>query len=356
MKRILALACALLMALAVTGCGNSSQAPAAPGPSEPTAPSVDAASSVEAPTESQSPEEVSAPEGYPTKDIKFIVPFAAGGGTDTMARMVASAAGKDYFGGHSLIVENMGGGGGVIGQTYAAKTAEADGYTVVVYTSSIINNTLLKDVTYSYKDFKPIIGCNPDAEIVAVPVDSPYKSLEDLFKAAKTQTIKVATPGHSSGHHIRAMNMARLMGLNFEYIHNDSAAMQLSGLMGGHCDVAFMTVSEAAGTILDGKAVGLGVMAVERDPALPDVPTFLEEGYKGWIDGANRGIACRVDVPDDIYQYLVSEFQKICTSDAYVDAMIKAGATPGAQTPEEYQNYIDFTAEGIEALKPELQS
>lgn len=364
MKKMVAMVCALGLAISISGCGKSpaassstlssssgtsSKSVSEAAPSTPPAASSGASSEAEV-------VDVPAPEGFPKKDIKFIVPFAAGGGTDTMARMVASAAGKDYFNGHSLIVENMGGGGAVIGQTYVAKTAPADGYTVMVYTSSVINNALLKDVTYSYEDFKPIIGCNPDAEIIAVPTNSPYKSLKDLIEAAKTTTIKVATPGHSSGHHIRALNMARLMGLKFEYIHNDSAAMQLSQLMGGHCDVSFMTVSEAAGTIQDGQAVGLGIMAVERDPALPDVPTFMEEGYEGWVDGANRGIACSKDVPDDIYQYLVSEFHKICTSDAYVDAMTKAGITPGAETPKEYQDYIDFTVDGIKVLKPQLQN
>lgn len=296
------------------------------------------------------------PADFPKKNIKIIVPFAAGGGTDTMARILASAAGKDYFDGRSLIVENMSGGGAVIGQTYVAKTAKPDGYTVMLYTSSCINNSLLKNVSYSYRDFKPIVGCNPDAEIVAVPWDSPYKSLDELLEAARTDVVKVATPGHSSGHHLRAMNMARLMGLRFEYIHNDSAAMQLAQLMGGHCDASFMTVSEVSGILLDRKARGLGVMAAKRDASIPEVPTFKEQGYDGWIDGANRGLACHKDVPEEIYRYLVEEFSKIVVSQQFVDAMTKANMVPGLQTPEEYQEYIDFTAKAIESLKPMLQN
>jgi tripartite-type tricarboxylate transporter receptor subunit TctC len=295
------------------------------------------------------------PSGFPTKNIKIIVPFAAGGGTDTMARIFASAAGKNYLDGHSIVVENMGGGGAVIGQTFVAKTAAPDGYTVMLYTSSCINNALLKKVTYSYEDFKPIIGCNPDSEILAVPAESPYKDLKEFLEAAKTTVMKVSTPGHSSGHHIRAMNMAQQMGLKFEYIHNDSAAMQLAQLMGNHCDVSFMTVSEVSSIISDGKAKGLGVMASARDETLPGVPTFAEQGYAGWMDGANRGLSCRKDVPDDIYNYLVDEFAKIATSREYIDMMKKAGMVPGAQTPKEYQDYVDFTAKAILSLKPVLQ-
>lgn len=289
---------------------------------------------------------------FPKKDIKIIVPFDAGGGTDIMARIFSSAAAKNYLNGRSLVVENMGGGGG--GQTFVAKTAAPDGYTVILFTSSAINNTFLKKITYSYQDFKPIIGCNPDAEILAVPANSPYNTLDKFLAHAKEAPVKVSTPGHSSGHHIRAMNMARLMGLNFRYIHNGSAALQLAQLMGGHCDVSFMTVAEATRTISDGQAVGLAIMAEKRSPSLPDVPTFKELGYDGWIDGANRGFACHKDVPDDIYNMLVEEFTKIAKSGKYMQAMKQGGMEADLQTPKEYQQYIDFTAKALEALTPEL--
>lgn len=297
----------------------------------------------------------SAPADYPKDNIKILVPFDAGGGTDTMARIFSSAAGRDYFNGHSLIVENKGGGGGVIGQTYVAKEAPADGYTVMLFTSSVINNSILKQVTYSYEDFKPLIGSNPDSEIIVVPSESPFNTLEDMIEAAKANRLKVSTPGHSSGHHIRAMNMARLMDLDFVYIHSDSAAMQLTQVMGNHCDVAYMTVSEASGAVVSGKAKALGVMAKDRDPSLPDVPTFAEQGYEGWIDGANRGFAVHKDTPDDIYQYLIEEFSKVALSEKYIEAMKKAGMNYQLQTTAEYQEYIDRTIEAIQTLAPELK-
>ncbi|MBF4692113.1 tripartite tricarboxylate transporter substrate binding protein [Fusibacter ferrireducens] len=292
---------------------------------------------------------------FPEKDITLIVPFAAGGGTDTMARIFAKTAGKNYLNGHQIIVENKAGGGAVIGQSYVANTADPDGYTVMIFTSSAINNTLLKDVDYSYEDFKPIVGCNPDAEIVVVPVDSPYNTLDEFVAGAKENALKISTPGHSSGHHIRGLNMARLLDLKFNFVHSDSAAMQLTQIMGGHVDAAFMTVGETAGPISDGQVKALGIMAKERNVFIPEVKTFLEQGYEGWIDGANRGIACSVNVPDDVYNYLVEEFGKIANSEEFVKAMTDGGMTAGAMTPAEYQDYINFTAEGITALKPMLQ-
>lgn len=349
MKKWTKLTAVLMAAAMMTACsGNTAPAPtttAAPANSE--SPSGETQAS-----EAQK----NADLAFPEKDIKIIVPFAAGGGTDNMARIFAAAAGKDYFNGRQLVIENMGGGGAVIGQTYVAKEAPADGYTVMVYTSSAINNTFLKDISYSYTDFKPLVGCNPDAELIAVPKDSKFNSLSELFEYAKDNVVTVSTPGHSSGHHIRALNIAKQMGLKFEYIHNDSAAMQLSQLMGGHCDVAFLTVSEGSGTILDGQAKGLGVMAEDRIESIPDVPTFAEQGYDGWVDGADRGFACSKDVPDDVYQYLCDEFLKIAQSDEFTEKMKQADMIPAAKSAEEYQKYIDNTAKTLEVLAPELKS
>ena len=292
---------------------------------------------------------------FPEKPIKIIVPFAPGGGTDIAARLFADAAGKDYFNGQPLVVENMEGGGAVIGQTYVAKTAPADGYTVMLFTSSAINNSILKKVNYSYKDFKPIVMINPDAEIVVAPTkNAKFSTMKDFLEYAKNNDVLVSTPGHSSGHHIRALNMARLMGLKFKYLHSNSAAIQVQQLMGGHCDVAFMTVSEASGALSDNSAVGLGVMSPERVPTVKNVPTFKELGYDGWSDGASRGFAMRADTPDEIYKYIVAEFHKIAVSEKFITKMSGAGMLNAADSPEEYQKYIDFTADAITALKDVL--
>lgn len=294
-------------------------------------------------------------QGFPKKSIKIIVPFAPGGGTDITARLFADAAGKDYFNGHPLVVENMEGGGAVIGQTYVAKTAPADGYTVMLFTSSAINNSILKKVNYSYKDFRPIIMVNPDDEIICVPTkNGKFKTMKEFIEYSQKNYVLVSTPGHSSGHHIRAMNMARLMNLKFKYLHNGSAAVQVQQLMGGHCDVAFMTVSESYGAMSGGSAIGLGVMSNERVATIPNVPTFKELGYDGWIDGASRGFAMRADTPDEIYDYVVAEFRKIALSERFMKKMKESGMVYAAGTPEEFQKYIDFTADAITALKDVL--
>ena len=140
MKRLFAFVCVFATLLAATACGSSSNPPAEPA--------VDQAGTEPAPSETPALD-------YPKDNIRIIVPYDAGGANDILARVLASVAGKNYFNGHSLIVENMGGGGAVIGQSYVANTAPADGYTLLLYTTATVNNTFLKDdIGYTYEDFK----------------------------------------------------------------------------------------------------------------------------------------------------------------------------------------------------------
>lgn len=292
---------------------------------------------------------------FPTKNIRIVVPFAPGGGTDVISRVFADAAGGDYLNGYKIYVENISGGGATIGQGYVANTAERDGHTVMLFTSSAINNTILKGADYSYEDFKPLCGINPDPEILIVPKDSPFKNLKEFIEHAKKEEVIVSTPGHSTGHHIRAMRMEDEHGVKFKYVHNDSGAAQVQQVMGGHCDVAYMTVGEAVSPINDGAAIGLATMSKNRMEETPNVPTFEEAGYGEWIDGAYRGLAVHKDVPEDVYEFLVEEFRKIAESDKYKEGARRVGLIPGYDTPEEYQAYIDTTADTIKKLESILK-
>ena len=118
---------------------------------------------------------------FPSKNITIVVPYAAGGGVDITTRVFTDTAGRDYFNGHSLIVEDRGGGGAVIGQTYVAN-AKPDGYTLLAYTNAVVNNPLLKDVTYTLKSFKTLGMVCFDPEIIVVPKDSPFKTFKDKIE------------------------------------------------------------------------------------------------------------------------------------------------------------------------------
>ena len=132
--------------------------------------------------------------------------------------------------------------------------------------------------------------------------------------------------------------------------------MQIPELMGGHADVTCLTIGECADAILDGSVKAIAIMTNERYEGLPDVPTFKELGYEGFIDGADRAIAVSAGVPDDVYNYLVAEFDRLCGSEEFIKAMKDANLTPANKTPEEYQQFIDMKTELVTSFKDFLLS
>ena len=210
-KRIAALLMVLSMVLTLCACGKSA-----------------ADSSESASSDSDSQEAASL--NYPTQDITVIIPFDAGGNADLSMRALINAANDGgYFNGVTLVPENVGGGGAVIGQTQAFNAAP-DGYTLMLYTSSVINNDVFNDTEYRYDDFLPIAGYNPDPEVVYCPSDAPYDTLQEFFDwAAKQDVVLAATPGHTTGHHIRLMNMAEDYGFNTCGISMPSPSGRMDG-------------------------------------------------------------------------------------------------------------------------------
>lgn len=292
--------------------------------------------------------------GFPKKDIKVIIPFSAGGGADLSMRMFCETANNgDFFNNVTLVAENLPGGGAVIGQT-AAFRATPDGYTMLLYTSSLINNDIFNDVVYQYDDFKPLAGYCPDPEIVLVPVNAPYKTLPEFYEYAKNHSVNVSTPGNATGHHIRGLAMAKKHGFNFNYMHSDGAAVQLQQIMGGHCDISFTTVGACEVAVRDGTVKALAIMSEERLEKLPDVPTFREYG-EDLVDGADRGIAVHKDVPEEIYRYLCEEAAKVIQTQEFKSRMDKIGLIGLYKTPEQYKTYMDNTYNTIKELLPLLK-
>ena len=323
-KRMAALLFAGIMAASLAGCSSK--------PAETTAAATEAATEAAAETKAEETaaeekaaetvKEAAKPDNFPKKNIKIIVPYDAGGGA-------------------------------VIGHT-AVANADPDGYTLLAYTSAVVNNPLLKDVTYTLDSFKTLGMVCFDPEILVVPPTAEYKTYDEFIEYAKTHTVKVATPGHSTAHHIAAIQFAKDLGLNFEYLHNDSASVQMQQLMGGHCDAAFMAVGETVSQIKDGTVIGLAMGGEERNADIPDVPTFKEMG-EDLVSGAFRGYACPAGVPDDVYDYLVSEFDKIITSDKFIDAMKEASIPYAYKNAADFQAYANQCSKDLEALVPELK-
>jgi tripartite-type tricarboxylate transporter receptor subunit TctC len=290
-----------------------------------------------------------APAGeFPQKNIKIIVPFDPGGAVDVTCRFLAELA-PQYFNGKKIIIENMAGGGGVVGQNAGAK-APADGYAVLAFTSSVVTNPMTKKTDYTHESFTPVIMYCYDPEVLVVSSESNFKSLDDVIAAAKQGSISLCTPGKSTSHHIAGMILEDKTGAKFDYIHNNGAAMQVAQLLGGHVQMGLMAYGEAKSQIVDGKLRVLGIMSDSRDANLKDVPTFKEKGID-ILYGAWRGLAVPAKTPKEAVAVLEKGFESIVKNPQYIEKMAKAGY------PIVYKNSASFTehvAQDAENLKKVL--
>ncbi len=247
----------------------------------------------------------------------------------------------------------MPGGGAVIGQTFVSKAAP-DGYTILAYTSSVVSNAMTKKTTFTHKSFIPFAMYCFDPEIIMVPSSSQYVALKDFLKTAKEKEISMATPGHSTSHHIAALILESRMGVKFGYVHNESSAMQVQQVLGGHVESSMMALGETVGYIKDGTMRPLGIMTMQRDPDFPNIPTFKEEGID--IDwGAFRGLAVPAGTPADVVKALDELFGKIINSDEYKSNMKKVGFPVVYKNAADFEKYVDEVAVELEKIVPTLK-
>lgn len=299
---------------------------------------------------------------FPKNDIRIIVPYDAGGGNDIYARVMAKVAMENgYFDGANIVVENMPGGGGVIAQNYIVNTAKPDGYTLLGLAASAITNPILKDVSFTMNDFKVLICSNTDPIVMIARPDAPFDDVEGLLEYAKDNTIIINDTGFGTSSHIRVLQwtseLEKSSGRKIEYssVHEDSGAIQISELMGGHVDIATLSVGEVADAVLSGNVKAIGLMDKVRSETIPDVPTFAEQGYD-LVDSSSRAVAVNSKVPDEVYAYLEKEFTALCSSDEFKKAMAEANLTPCCISAQEYQEFIDRKTELVTGLKDYLLS
>lgn len=289
---------------------------------------------------------------YPDKNIDYVVPFASGGAVDITGRMIAEAA-TEAFDGQKIIVKNLPGGGAVVGQTYVS-SAPADGYTLLAMTSSVINNSLMKDVSYDLDSFTPLALYNLDPEVIVTSAKGDLPDLKAFLAAASDGSVSIATPGNSTSHHIAALSLAQQQGLDFRYVHNASAAMQLQQIMGGHVQAGFMSLGEAVGPAKDGNIRILAVMDQARSDLAPDVPTYREVTGDDMQWGTFRGIGAPAGLPEEVEAELTSRLQKVLTSPEFVERMAASGYKVDYRDDAAFREYLDNAATKMEQVIPLL--
>src|SRR6478752_7572478 len=217
---------------------------------------------------------------YPTQRVRVIVPYAAAGPTDILARLTAQKLSEHF--GKQFYVENIGGAGGNIGIGQGARAAP-DGYTVLVVSPSIVVNPALFDtVPYDpYKDFDPITIAVSSPTVLTVHPSLAVRTVKDLVALIKSSPAKYsfASPGVGSPPHLIGEHFRQLLGLDLVHVPFNSAGLAVGSTLAGHTPIAFTSLPPAVPQIKEGKLRALAVTSQTRSPALPDVPSMAEAGY-----------------------------------------------------------------------------
>ncbi len=221
-------------------------------------------------------------QDYPTRPVRFIVGFVPGGIADLLARALAQKLTDAW--GQQVIVDNRAGGGGVISMQLVGKAAP-DGYTLLMGSSTqfSINPALRPNLPYDpVRDFTPISNAAITPVILTVPAASAARSLQDLIQLAKKDTLSYGSTGYGGAPHIAGELFKRAAGVPMTHIPFKGGGESIVAIMGGHVQASFGAVSTAQPHLRGGRLRALGVTTVKRMSAIPDVPTFAEQGLPGF--------------------------------------------------------------------------
>jgi len=278
---------------------------------------------------------------YPTKPIKFVVPFTAGSGTDLIARTVGDVMSKSM--GQPVVIENKPGAGGTVGAAQVARS-EADGYTILIHSSGHALNPAIYP-SLPYDTVKDLTGVTPLAALPNVLVVSPqrgWKTVSDMVAAAKAKPgqLNYASAGVGSATHMNAEKFKLQAGFDAVHVPFKGTPEALSDVVGGRNDWFFAPLSSALPLVKDGKLQALAVSTSQRSPALPAVPTTVEAGVPGsdytfWV-----GMIVPAATPAPVVRRLHEDVGKALASAEVKERLSKLGADPMPMAPEAFNAYI----------------
>ena len=273
---------------------------------------------------------------YPERVITLIVPFAAGGPTDIIARIVSVAFQKSL--GQSVIVENRGGGGGNPGMTIAAR-AVPDGYTLLLTSTAIaVNQAVYKSLPYDpFKDFAPICELVNAPNVLFVRSDSDIKSVADLIARAKAAPGKLnySSPGAGTKSHLTAEQLKLRAGIDMVHIPYRGGGPATMAVLEGTVDVGSVALAPVEPLVKEGKFRALAVTGPERWFTLPDVPTMIESGFPGFVSDTFNALFAPAGTPPEIIALLSRESQAALKTPEARDQAHRAGYQIVAGTPEQ---------------------
>jgi tripartite-type tricarboxylate transporter receptor subunit TctC len=282
-------------------------------------------------------------QSYPTKPIRLVVPYPAGGATDFFARLVFPKMGDAL--GQSVVVENRPGAGTAIGASEVARSTP-DGYTLLLGDAGTyaFNPTLYKKLPYNpAKDFAPVSLTGRFALILAVnPTAISANSVKEFVDAAKRQPGKIdyGAPGPGSPIHLAMEFFKQRAGITMTPIPYKGGADAMNDLIGGRIVAMFPDIASGLPQIRGGKIKALAVASEKRVAALPDLPTIGESGYPGFEAWAWQGFVAPAGTPRDVVMKLNTEFAKVMSDPALKQRLSESGFELQTSSPDEFAAYM----------------
>ncbi|MEW6123687.1 MAG: tripartite tricarboxylate transporter substrate binding protein [Pseudomonadota bacterium] len=280
-------------------------------------------------------------QSYPTKPIRFVVPFAAGSATDTLARVLGQNVSSQL--GQPVVVENVPGANGQIAANQVARAAP-DGYTVLITSNSThaSNQALVKKLSYDHvKDFEPITKLGSITLALVVNPSLPVNSTQELIAYAKANPGKLSFGAGSTSSRLAVEMLKTAAGIDLLYVPYKSNPQAVSDLLGGQVQVMFADISTTLPSARAGKLKALGVSSAERSPLAPDLPTMREAGLKAYELTAWFAAFAPAKTPKDVVDVLNKAMVKAMGEKSVTDALLAAGVEPSSSTPAELAAFVD---------------
>lgn len=279
---------------------------------------------------------------YPAKPITIVVPFAAGGTTDILARVIGEALKTEL--GQPVVIDNRAGAGGNIGGALAAKAA-ADGYTLFMGTvgTHAINASLYKKMPFDpIKDFAPLTRVAMVPNLLVAHPSRPYKTVQELVAYAKANPGKVTfgSSGNGSSIHLSGELFDAMAKVDMIHVPYKGSAPAVSDLIGGQIDIMFDNMPSAIQHVRSGRLKAIAVTTAKRSPELPNVPTIAEAGVPGYEATSWFGMFAPAATPAPVVTRLNTALVKVLRDPEVKKKLAEQGAEPHAEKPEQFAEFI----------------
>ncbi len=282
-----------------------------------------------------------AAQTYPAKPVRVVVPFAPGGSTDVVFRILAPRLSEHL--GQTVIIDNRPGGGATIGMDIVAKSAP-DGYTLGVANLSFgANPFVLSKIPFdTERDLAPVSLVTLVPLVVAVHPSLPVRSIKELIALAKARpgTINYGSAGNASANHLATESFAYMTGAKMVHVPYKGGGPAVVSVVGGETAVLFATIPSSVQHFKSGRLIGLAVSTPKRDPTLPDLPTMAEAGVPGYEVYEWQGVVVPTGTPGAVISRLYQEIVKTLALPDIKERIASVGAVPVGSTPEELAAFI----------------